>query len=173
MDLGNLLFDVIRVVHIVGAVFWLGFAAFSVLIVEPAIKAAGKQGGIILQGIFGNGRYGMIIAASGGLTVLAGIILYVWDMAKIPGFASTTSGIVFAIGGLFGIAGVIIGGAGAGRQANKMMALGKQIAAAGANPPAELMTQVAETQEKVFQFTRWAMGIIFVALLCMASARYL
>ncbi len=169
MDFGKILFDLIRIIHIVSAVFWVGFVGFSAFVLEPAVKAAGAQGEVITRGLFRNGRYVMLMAAAGGIAVLAGIVLFIMDRAT-GSFTSRTQEIIFSIGGLFGIIGAIVNGAGLGRAAREMVAAGKKVEDSGSKPSANLMAEYQAAQAKMFRFSRWTTYVVVLALLLMVIA---
>jgi hypothetical protein len=66
-----------------------------------------------------------------------------------------------------------MGGAGARRVARQITEIGQKIGQAGGNPSAELQAQFKEAQDKLFKYSRWTTYVVLLALLCMASARYL
>jgi hypothetical protein len=132
--MGVILFLVLRAAHVLLAALWLGAGMFFTLFLGPAIGDAGPAGGPVMAAL---GRCGFLtyMAAVPGTTVLTGIYLY-WRFTG--GFdhavMATHAGLAFGSGGLFGLAGLIIGGSVIGRSSRALLALGEKIQTL---PPAE------------------------------------
>jgi len=129
-----ILFLVLRATHVLLAALWIGAGMFFTLFLGPAIGDAGPAGGPVMAAL---GRRGSLtyMAAVPGTTVLTGIYLY-WRFTGgfDPAVMGTHAGLAFGIGGVFGLAGLIIGGSVIGRCSRAMLALGEKMPTL---PPAE------------------------------------
>ncbi len=164
---------ILRIVHITSGVLWVGSTMFLVLILEPTVKAAGADGGRFMSKL-GAGNMSKVISAAAGLTILAGILLYIHNIVVIGGdWAKAGPGLVFGIGAIFGIAAIVIGGAMVGPLTKKMGALGKEIAASGGTPSPEQGQQMAALSERLGRLSRMALGVALIALVLMEVARYI
>ena len=67
---------ILRILHIAAGVFWVGAAALFFFFVEPTVKALGPTGGAFMGHLSKVKRMPLVILMSAGLTVLAGILLY-------------------------------------------------------------------------------------------------
>ena len=66
---------VLRSIHILSGIFWVGTALFFVLFFDPTIKAAGPAGSTVM-GRLTLTRFPMVMALSSILTVVIGFIMY-------------------------------------------------------------------------------------------------
>ena len=64
----------LRIIHVVGGVFWVGSALFNALFLFPALAQAGPAGGQIVQGIQKRGMM-VTLPTVAILTMLSGIRL--------------------------------------------------------------------------------------------------
>ena len=91
---------ILRLIHILAGVFWVGAAVFTAAFLVPTIRAVSPAGGPVMQHLTQVRKLPRYILAAGFLTVISGIGLY-----SIPsvGFTSpwmrTGPGITFGIGG--------------------------------------------------------------------------
>jgi uncharacterized membrane protein len=67
----------VRLLHIIGALLWVGGAAFHLLMVAPAAKAAGPGAGPFMRSVLQRGGFGPYYGAAALLTILTGAYLYV------------------------------------------------------------------------------------------------
>ena len=96
----NLLFALLRLLHIVSAVMWVGLAAAMALYVFPGAAAAGESGFRYMKALYTKTSMAMAFPIVSGVTVLAGIILYIMG----GGNFTTTGKIILGIGALAGLA---------------------------------------------------------------------
>lgn len=159
----------LRILHIFGGVAWVGAGWMVVFFIEPAVSALGPEGGKFMNYIATVRRYPVYISAAAGVTLIAGLLLYgikwgpVWN---------TPRGLTFLIGGIFGIAAGVVGGM-VGGVTGRMMALGGEIAKQGKPPSADQSAQMRALQERLRSLGRISAVLASIALLCMASARYI
>jgi uncharacterized membrane protein len=168
----DLLLIILRLVHIFGAIYWAGTAFFLMFVFSPTVAKATEPERAILGKITANPMLVPSIAASGGLTVLAGLILYFRYWLNSPDAMTSNAVKVFGIGGLAGIIALIIGGAFVGRLTRKMGALGAQAASAGGPPSADLRSQIGATMASLQQWSKINFVFIVIAVFCMAIARH-
>lgn len=174
MSASNLLFLIIRSLHVLLAATWVGTVAFLYLFLMRVLDDVGPAAGPVMAGM---GRRGIsvLIASVGGLTVLTGIWLYWRFTGGFDPTASATMGArVFGAGGAAGILALIIGGAVVGRSAKKM---GELLAASAAgtidsSQRQALLTQVAALKRRMVIFGRVVLVLQVVALVCMAIGHY-
>lgn len=161
---------ILRIIHIFGGVFWVGGAWTIVFFLEPASHALVPEGGKVMGYLMGTRRLAVYLSVAAVLTVLAGLILFFWHYG-LAGL-NTGPGLVFGIGGVFGIIALAIGGAVTGPTSNKLTQLGGEIARGGKPPTPEQGVQLAALQARMRTAARWAAVFASLALLMMASARY-
>lgn len=166
----------LRLTHIYTGVFWAGAALFFAGFLGKAVKAAGPDGGKVMGKLITDTKWSVIIASASGLTVVSGILLYLFRRSAAGGaaFDMSPQGMGFALGGLAGIASFIIGNAVLGRTSKKIAALGAELAkSAGSPPPAEKVAEMGGLQARMERFNNINAILITIAVILMAISRYL
>lgn len=107
-----------------------------------------------------------------GVTVVVGLVLYWIDSSGNPlGYLTGGGpGTVFGIGGIAGVLAFLAGGVGVAPNAMKLAKASEAMATGGPTP--ELETQAATARAGLRRTSRVGLLLIGVAILCMASARY-
>jgi uncharacterized membrane protein len=165
---------VLRLLHIFGGVAWVGGNFMLAGYVEPTVRAAGAEGGRFMQRLTGQSGFSEMMTVAAIANVLAGILLYWRDSGGLqPAWIATGTGIVFTLGGLAGILAAVVGFGVSRPAAVQLGALGKEIASAGGPPAPEKLAQMQALSEKLRQGGRLGVALMIVALLGMATARYL
>ncbi len=72
---------VLRIIHIVSGVFWVGGSLFLGLFIGPTVNATAEAGQKFMAHLITKARLATRVSAAAGLTVLAGAILYWIDFA--------------------------------------------------------------------------------------------
>ena len=167
---------VLRIIHILGGAFWAGAAFMLAGYVAPAVREAGQAGTQFMQGLLGKTRFLSVIAVASGLNVLSGLLLY-WRLSgnriNLEWITTSGTGMAFTIGGLAGLAALVIGMAVQNRGSRKILAIGRAIQASGGPPTPEQAAEIQSIQESVGRAGVWTSILLVIALLGMASARYL
>ncbi len=161
-------FSSLLLLHVFFGVLWAGAAVAVGFFVIPSVLEAGPGGGAVMAGMLKR-RFPILMTVAGLLVVLTGLRLY--TMRFSTAFLGTPEGIVLSLGGLLGLGGFFIGVFVQKPTAERLGALGAQVAAAGAPPTPE---QAAELQAlrtrlgKIAKLTAWH---LILASLLMASHR--
>lgn len=164
---------VLRLLHIVSGVLWVGGAFTLVAYIEPTVRALGPEGGKFMQRFTAQSGFAQMMSPAAITTVLAGFLLYWRDSGGLQWVWITTgTGLTFSLGGLAGISAAIVGLGYNARIVEQMGELGKQIASAGGPPAPEKLAQMQALQAKLRQGGRIVVVLMIVALLGMALARY-
>ena len=164
---------VLRLIHILAGVSWAGAVFLMVGFVYPSMRDAGPQGGALMQQ-FQRRRLPVFMNTMAGLTMLSGFILYGRAIAMTDGaFARATSGMVFGLGGLATVVAAVIGGIFVSRSAVQMGKLGASVQAAGGRPSPEQAAELGRLQARMGAAMRAVAGLLVIAVIAMATARYL
>ncbi len=163
---------VLRLLHIVSGVFWAGAVFLMVGFIFPSVRDAGPGGAPFMQQIQRR-RLPVFMNAAAGLTMLSGLILYGRAMAMNGAWVRTNSAMIFGIGGVATIVAAIIGGAFVSRSGVRLGKLGEAIQATGRPPSAEQAAEMAALQAKMGKGMRIVASLLLVAVIAMATARYL
>jgi len=160
----------LRLVHIVVGVFWVGAVAFIAFFLLPTIQSVGAAGGAVMQQLTQIRRMPGWLTAAGVLTILAGLLLYWHDSA---GFGSVQwmrsgPGVTFGLGAVLAIAGTGFHAAVIAPAARELGA----IMARGEPPSASDLTTVQRLQARLAWGARtWAV-LLLLAAAAMSVARY-
>jgi hypothetical protein len=162
----------LRLIHIVGGVFWAGAVWLFARFIEPTATAAGPEGGRFLQRFAGS-VYTPAVMSAGVGTVLAGIALMWIDSGGFqPAFMGSHFGIALSVGALCAIVAAVYGiGLGA-RNAMRLKAVGAAVQRQPGGPTPEQLGQMQVIQGKLRTGGRVAAVLLVVTVVCMAIARY-
>ncbi len=159
----------LRLVHILGGVFWVGSAMMNAFFLTPAVAATGQAGQQMMGHMITKGKMSVRLTVAAVLTVLAGAILYWIDSGGLTSsWTSSATGLGFGIGGLFALVGLVTG-AMVGMNASKM---GHIAASAQGKPSAEQLAQMQTAQKRMALASKISTIALIIALVCMATARY-
>ena len=163
----------LRLVHVIAGVIWVGAAFVLAAYVIPSVRAAGPAGGAVMRQITQVRKLPALMTWVTWLTVLSGVALY-WRLSNgfAPAFFRSGMGIVFGIGGLLGIAGMVLGMAVSSPTAKKLGALGAAIAQGGGTPTPEQVAENGRLQARMLAAGRAGAVILLASTLAMAMARY-
>ncbi len=165
---------VLRLLHIVGGIFWAGTTFFAVGFMEPAVKEAGQGGQQFMRTLTQRTPFTLVMSVAALASTLSGILLYLYSSG---GFRSnwmfTGSGLAFGIGSLTGIAAAVIGFTINRAAAANMGKLGAQITAAGGPPTPEQMALMEGYQHTLARATVWTATLLAITVVLMSGARYI
>jgi uncharacterized membrane protein len=163
----------LRLIHIVAGVLWVGAGIFYFLFVVPTVKGLGPAGPKFMQDLVTKRRYPTFMNVSSGLTILAGLLLF-WIVSGGLSMAWITSGpgLGFTIGSLAALAAYGVGFFGIRPRVERMNALGQAIAAAGGPPTPEQAAELGRLEKEMHTVERWDMILLMLSLVTMATARY-
>ncbi len=165
----NVLMIVLRLVHILSGVFWVGAGMVTYFFLSPAVAATGESGQKMMGYMITKERMTVRITVAAVLTVLAGGFLYWIDSGGLTSaWIGSPAGLGFAIGALFALVGLGTGMM-VGRNAAK---LGKIAAAAQGKPSPEQIAEMQAAQKQMGNMSRISTIALIIALACMATARY-
>jgi hypothetical protein len=114
------------------------------------------------------------LSVAAPLNVLAGLLLYWNDSHGLDArWIMTGTGIVFSIGAIAGLVGLVIAFGISRPTALELGALGKEIAMAGKPPTPDQLAKVRELQDRMTSATLWVVIVLSITITAMAIARYL
>jgi len=166
----NILVIVLRILHIVSGVFWVGAGLIMYFFVGPTLGATADAGQKFAQHLMTRTRFTATVTISAILTVLAGATLYWLDS---DGFTSawthSGAGLGFGIGAGFGLLGLVFGIM-VGNSNSALATLGTQIQG---KPTPEQMTQITALRKRLALVSPLNAYSLLIAAFFMAIARYL
>lgn len=166
----DILLLTLRLLHIVGGVFWVGGALAMNFFIGSTIRETGDAGRQFAGHLMGRTRFSQYMMYSGIASIIAGFILYGLDSNWFTSaWQSSGPGIGFGIGALFALIGMATGIMN-GNNNRKMGSLGAQIQG---KPTPEQAAQMAAIQKQ----QGWVVPVntysLLLSLILMAIARYL
>jgi hypothetical protein len=165
---------VVRIFHIFGGMFWLGTVWMTAVFLGPTAEAIGSDAEKFMSYITIKLRYPTIVGIAAGTNVLAGILLYWHDSGGLQlAWITTPTGLGFSFGALCALSGFILGFAAVRPTAEKLGRIGNEIHAAGKPPSSEQLANLHQVQKQLERVEEIVAVILGLALLAMATARYL
>ena len=163
---------VLRLVHIISGVFWVGSVLFATVLLMPSVKGAGPSGAAIMKEL-GQRKMPLWMMASAILTIAAGIWLIIIDSGGSPGvWMQSGAGRAFGFGGGLAIVTMIFGMAINAPTANRMSAVAAAVAKRGGPPTAEEAAELQRLQSRLMTAGVVVAVLLLVATGIMAVARY-
>lgn len=160
----------LRIVHIVAGIVWVGGALIMAFFIGPTIGATGEAGQKFVGHLMNNLKFSNRMMIASGLTILAGFILYWIDSDGFTSaWMSSGAGRGFGIGAAFALIGLVFGIL-VGRVTNAMAKLGAQVQG---KPSPEQMTQLGILRKQQVTYSNLNAGTLILSVIFMAIARYL
>lgn len=108
----------LRFLHLLAAAAWLGAALYFVAVLNPAIARAGPDGTAMLRALATRSRTALYMPLVGGLTVVAGLGLYVAEEAHAIYLDSQLR--ILNAGATLGLVAAVFGGVMEGRTTRRI-----------------------------------------------------
>jgi uncharacterized membrane protein len=164
---------VLRIVHIFFGVFWAGAVMFLNLLVGPSITAAGPDGFKVMREL-NKRRFMHAILGSGAFNILSGLDLMRRDSANFSsGWFHSPMGMGLSTGMLAAIIAFLIGLLAINPAMKRLGALSGQMMAAPPEARPAMVPQVEAARARLIAFGKVGMLFLVIAVLAMATARYL
>lgn len=160
---------ILRIIHIVGGVFWVGAALTMTFYIGPTIGATGEAGQKFAGHFIGKMKFSSMMMISSMSSIIAGFLLY-WIASNgfTSGWMRSGAGIGFGIGAIFALIGWVFGIL-IGRTNMAMAKLGSQFQG---KPTSEQLTSVQKLQEQLAIYSKINAATLLLAVAFMSFARY-
>lgn len=162
----SLVLTLLRLVHILSAIFWVGTTLFMLFFLEPTIRSLGPDGSKFMQRLLGSTRFSVVIAAAGGITILAGLFLY-WPLTNFRSAVIFGTRLPLTLGALAGILAGIVGTRMQGRSSGRLMELGQEMAAQNRPPSPEQLAEVQSLQATIRRGSQISAVLMVLAVIGM------
>lgn len=162
----------LRLVHIVTGIFWVGAALMLTFFISPVAAALQESGKQFMTQLIQKTPFNKIIIITSLLSVSAGLALYWIDSNGFQSaWMSSGPGIGFGLGGVASLIGLHFGFQ-QNRRSTAMIKLGQQIQSQGQPPSETQLKSIQSLQDKLK--TGGMLNAIFLLLasLLMATARF-
>ena len=163
----------LRIVHIVTGVIWVGSLFVVVVFLQPIAVAIGPAAAPFMAELRRR-RLVDVILVDALNTIAAGSFLYWHDWHLLPSFGDwigSRFGATLTVGALLAISVILIAAVVTRPTIGRLGTLGRQAAEAGGASP-ELTAQIAAAQRRLAVAERTSLTLAVLAVLAMASARY-
>jgi hypothetical protein len=165
---------VLRIIHIFAGVFWVGAAATFVFFITPAAAATLPESQRFIAYLTQNLGFLNRIRDVAGLNVLAGLLLYWNDSGGLQiAWISKPTGIAFTIAALAALVALIALQTVSIPALKRLGSIAGAIRAGGKPPTPEQAAMLQSAQRTLTLAARGVLALLGVALLGMATARYL
>lgn len=163
----------LRLIHVVGAIFWVGSAMFTGFFLIPALKETPATMGAVAQALNKRG-FMTVMPLVGLLVILSGAtMIWITSGGHLHEYMQTAAGHTFTMAGGVGILSLLFGLAFTKPANMRAAMLGAQLQAA--TDPAEkarLGTEMAAAGKKAALWTMIVTILMIIAAIGMAIARY-
>jgi uncharacterized membrane protein len=164
---------ILRIVHIGCGVFWAGGVLFMNFIVGPALAASGPDGVRVVQEMNRRHYFDVILAAA-LFTIVAGLILVRQDSAGFtPSWFRSPFGAGIGAGMIAAILAFLIGVIFIKPAMVRMSRLGAEMAQSPAEARGAFMPRLDAARGRLMAWGMVGSIFIIIAVLAMATARYL
>lgn len=164
----------LRLLHIVAGVFWVGGVLVFARFLFPTARALGPAAGPVMNHLNGVLKLpnALISAAIG--TILSGLLLYWHDSGGFQGaWMSSGAGMTFGTGGLLAIIAFTIGITVNAPTAKQFGALAASVHAKGGPPSPEEAAELQRLQGRLGTALGVVVTLLVLATAAMALARYI
>jgi uncharacterized membrane protein len=160
----------LRIIHIVGGVFWVGGTLIMTFFIGPTIGATAEAGQKFVAHLMNNLKFSNRMSAAAGLTILAGAILYWRDSQGLTSaWMKSGAGIGFTAGAVFAIVGFVTGIM-IGQTTKAMANLGAKMQG---KPSPDQIAQMQAIRKQQATYSIISAISLIIAVSFMAVARYL
>lgn len=163
----------LRLLHVVGGMLWVGFAAYNTFFLIPAFADAGPAAAPVFGGLQKRKLF-VFLPIIATLTILSGVrLLMIASEGFSAAFFQTRMGLTFTGGGAIGIVGFVIGLLLTRPSMDKAGALMAKRGTASPEEQREIDAKVAKLRALGATSGLWSTALILIAGVAMAVARYL
>lgn len=170
----EIIFVIIRYIHVITAVFWGGGVFMLNFFIFPYSKSIGTEGGKFMQGFSRTNSFPVVMTYVGFAVILSGlIVLWHYSAGFSSAFMGAKMGILLSIGGFFGLMAFFHGMFINRPTIMKINKIGDEISKSGAPPSAGQMQEIDKLRNKIFTTTKMITLYTALAISFMALAKYL
>jgi uncharacterized membrane protein len=164
----------LRLIHIVAGVFWVGATLFLAAFLLPSLRGVGPAAGPVMEQVVQVRRLPVWMMSATILAILSGLALYGQDSAGFhSAWMHSGPGRVFGLGGLLGILAAGVGMAVNAPTGKRLGALAAEIKLHGGPPSPANLNEMQLLQAKLSRASNLVAILLVLATAAMAIARYM
>jgi uncharacterized membrane protein len=165
---------ILRLIHILSGVFWVGSVLFIARFLVPAVRDAGPGGPAVMQQLTQVRKLPAALMGAALFTILSGVGLYAIDSSGFQSaWLASRQAMILGLGGVLAIATFIMGLLVNAPIGNQLGKLGAAIKARGGPPTPEEAAQMQQLQARLARAGAVAAVLLVLATTAMAVARYI
>lgn len=168
----NVLMIILRIIHVLAGIFWVGFAIFNIAFLQPTIRTTGAEGQKTFQYLMRKTKLMSTVYVAATLTTLTGLIQYAIVSHMQWSFVNSGWGLVITIGSVAGLIAWIIAIHFIRSIFNKIGTLGQEIQSHDGAPEPAQLEQMQQLTGRLGQFAKTAVVFMIISVIGMAAARY-
>jgi uncharacterized membrane protein len=163
----------LRLLHIVAGVFWVGSILFMARFIFPSAVALGPAAGPFMDQLTRVRKLPAALMGAAIVNILSGLLLYWRDALAFQGaWMRSPTAMVFGLGGLLAIVAFSIGIAVNLPTTKRLAALTAAMQSKGGPPSPDEAAQMKQLQGRLGAALRAIAVLLFLATAAMALARY-
>lgn len=164
---------VLRLIHVLGGLFWVGSGLFNAIFLMPVLGSAGPAAGAVMAGLQKR-RLMVVMPVVAVLTILSGLrLMWIVSAGFSPAYFATPMGGTFGAGGAAALVSFVLGLVVIRPAMVRAGRLGAELAAAtDEQARAALAARVAGLRRRSAVANGVAMALLVLAAAAMAVARY-
>ena len=166
---------VLRLLHIVSGVLWVGSAFLFIGFIGPSAAEVGPSAGPLLHAAVKKRKVAKVIISLSLVTVVAGWVMWFRNMdqfGSLGDWVSTDFGLVLTIGGVLATVASLEGILLVGRNVERLVDLSDEVAASGGPPSPEQQSQIQRVGAELEKWGKIDLVLLLLAVAAMATARY-
>lgn len=166
---------VFRFLHIVSGTLWVGSAFMFGAFIGPSAAEVGPSAMPLLTVAVKKRKVAKVISYLSMVTVAAGWIMWLRDMNDWGGpsnWLGTRQGLVLTIGAVFATVAFFVGYYGVGKNVEKLVDLGGEMAAGDGPPAPEKMAEMQHVSAELEKHSKLDLVLLLIAVTAMSTARY-
>jgi uncharacterized membrane protein len=175
MTATSALMIILRFLHIVSGVLWVGSAFLFVGFIGPSAAEVGPSAGPLLSVAVKKRKVAKVISILGMVTVTAGWLMWARNAdtyGSIGNWVETSFGLGITIGAVLATITFFVGYYGVGKNVERMVDLGDTIGASGGPPSPEQHAEMERLGGQLEKHGKMDLVLLLLAVTAMATARY-
>jgi uncharacterized membrane protein len=164
---------VLRLIHVLGGIFWVGTAVFVAAFLLPAMGAAGPASSAVMGGLIRR-RMFTIVPVVALATMLAGLrLMWINSTGFAASYFASNGGRTYATGAILALVAFTLFLVVNHPAIGTMTRLGQQLAQAPEHERAPILAEMAAVRAKVTKASTAAATLLALTAVAMAVGRYM
>lgn len=163
---------ILRLIHVLGGIFWVGTTMFTSLFLVPALASMGPTAGQVFGGLQRRKLF-LALPIVALLTIASGMRLMTIASGGSPAYFASATGRTYSVAGLMAVIAFLLSVFFARPASVRSGKLAASLATAGETERAAITAELARLQRRLGMVTAAATVLLLLTAAGMAAARYL